>query len=60
MISVLYVDDEPGMLDILKIQLEKTGRFKVDIVGSAYEALQKIKEREYDAIVSDGSVRDLL
>jgi len=52
-ISVLYVDDEPGMLDILKIQLEKTGRFKVDIVGSAYEALQKIKEREYDAIVSD-------
>ncbi len=53
MISVLYVDDEPGMLDVLKIQLEKTGHFKVDITGSAHGVLQKIKERNYDAVVSD-------
>jgi PAS domain S-box-containing protein len=53
MISVMYVDDEPALLEIGKLFLEKSGQFRVDTVTSALEALQKIKSRSYDAIVSD-------
>lgn len=53
MISILYVDDEPGLQDIVKIFLERSGNFKVDISGSAFDALNKLKGNGYDAIVSD-------
>ncbi|MEA2034114.1 MAG: PAS domain S-box protein [Euryarchaeota archaeon] len=53
MISLLYVDDEPALLDITKIFLEKHGEFRVDTVKSAPEAMQKLQAVSYDAIVSD-------
>ncbi len=53
MISVLYVDDEPALLDIGKLFLERSGQFCVDTATSAREALQKIHSIPYDAIVSD-------
>ena len=53
MISVLYVDDEPGLLEIGKLFLEQSGQFHVDIVTSAHEALGTLKSTTYDAIVSD-------
>jgi CheY-like chemotaxis protein len=53
MISVLYVDDEPLLLDIGKLFLERSGTFRVDIQGSAPAALEILKTRSYDAIVSD-------
>lgn len=53
MYSVLYVDDEAGFLDLNKLLLEKTGDFAVDTAQSAPEALQKMRNTDYDAIVSD-------
>ncbi len=53
MISILYVDDQPVFLDIVKVYLEKTGMFKVDTKGSAKEALQELETQRYDLIVSD-------
>jgi len=53
MISVLYVDDDPTLLDIGKLYLEKSGRVQVDILTSASAALEKIRTTKYDAIVSD-------
>ncbi len=53
MISVLYVDDEPALLELGKLFLERSGQFHVDTVTSAQEAMQKIKSMSYDAIVSD-------
>ncbi|MCK9591927.1 MAG: PAS domain S-box protein [Methanoregula sp.] len=53
MISVLYIDDEEGLLEIGKLFLEKCGQFCVDTVTSASEALQILKSTSYDAIVSD-------
>lgn len=52
-ISVLYVDDELAMLDIMKMHLEASGRFTVDTADSAHKALQKLKENQYDAVLSD-------
>ena len=53
MISVLYVDDEPGLQDVVRHYLEKNHRFKVDTIESGEKALEKLKENEYDAVVSD-------
>ena len=42
MYSLLYVDDEPGLLEIGKLFLEHTGDFSVTCVLSAKEALEKL------------------
>lgn len=53
MISILYVDDEPGLLELCRIFLEQTGEFRVDTVESADGALARIDGNNYDAIISD-------
>jgi|GEM_PF-4023573 len=53
MISVLYVDDEPGLLDLGKCFLETDSRFSVDTAHSASKALGKMEQQQYNAIVSD-------
>ena len=53
LIRVLHVDDELGLLKVAKQCLELQGPFQVDTACSVEEALNKLKEKEYDAIVSD-------
>ena len=52
-ISVLYVDDDPLLLDICKGYLEENGEFFVDTVQSAHGALDILNNHNYDAIVAD-------
>jgi len=52
-IRVLQVDDELGLLKVAKQCLELQGPFHVDTASSVEEALNKLKEKEYDAVVSD-------
>ncbi len=59
MISILYVDDEQCLLDLTKRFLEKDPEMQVDTVISAAEALEKIKSRPYDIIVSDYQMPDM-
>ena len=53
MFSVLYVDDEPDLLEICKIYLEESGQFVVDTVTSASSALDMIDKKRYHAIIAD-------
>ncbi|MGA2162347.1 MAG: PAS domain S-box protein [Methanoregula sp.] len=53
MISVLYVDDEPDLLEIGRIFLEQSGEFSVGTSTSAQEALSSLSILSYDAIISD-------
>jgi PAS domain S-box-containing protein len=53
MIRALYVDDEPGLLEIGKLFLELGGQFSVDIITSAPSALNLMNTENYDAIISD-------
>ncbi len=59
MISVLYVDDEPAILDTCRRILERTGRFRVDTAGSATEALDLIRTRTFDAVIADYQMEDI-
>ncbi|MDD1686077.1 PAS domain S-box protein [Methanoregula sp.] len=52
-ISVLYVDDEPGLLEIGKIFLERKGQFTVDTITSASAAFTLLDTKNYDVIISD-------
>jgi len=53
MYSLLYIDDEPGLLEIGKIFLEQGGEFTVRCALSGKEALRLLRENRFDAIVSD-------
>jgi PAS domain S-box-containing protein len=53
MVSVLYVDDEPRLLELAQIFLERSGEFSVGTTTSAREALVLLKTRSFDAIISD-------
>jgi len=53
MITVLLVDDEPELLEIGKIVLEKTGTFHVRTETSAEKALEQIRADLPDAVVVD-------
>jgi PAS domain S-box-containing protein len=52
-LRVLCVDDEPGLLGIAKLYLEREGVFSVDTLTSARPALLQVKTENYDAIISD-------
>ncbi len=52
-IRILYVDDEPALLDIGKIFLEHDGKFSVDTQTSAKTGLALLNSVSYDAVVSD-------
>jgi PAS domain S-box-containing protein len=53
MIQVLYVDDEPGLLEIGKLFLERTNDIKVETLNSATQGLDQLELINYDVIVSD-------
>jgi len=50
---VLHVDDDDDFLVISKRLLERQGSFLVETALSVKQALQKIEQKTYDAVVSD-------
>jgi PAS domain S-box-containing protein len=59
MYKVLYVDDEPDLLDIAKIFLEDTRDFSIATDTRATHALPAIREVGYDAVISDYQMPDM-
>jgi len=53
MISALYVDDEPALLEIGKLFLERSGDVAVETEVSALRALKRIASGSFDAVISD-------
>ncbi|WP_220681609.1 response regulator [Methanofollis formosanus] len=53
MFSVLYVDDEPALLEIGRLFLERSGHLAVETARSAAEAIEKLHSQKYDGIISD-------
>ena len=53
MYSVMYVDDEPDLLEIAKLFLESSKEFSVDTKDSAEIGLNVLRQHHYDAIISD-------
>ncbi|MFP3984418.1 MAG: PAS domain S-box protein [Candidatus Bathyarchaeia archaeon] len=52
-IRVLHVDDENGFLKVAKQCLELDGSLEVDTACSVEDALEKMRKKKFDAVVSD-------
>ena len=59
MISILYVDDEPGLVALLRHYLQQTGEFQVLTAGSGPEALALLERHPVDVVVSDYQMPDM-
>jgi PAS domain S-box-containing protein len=53
MISILFVDDEPALLDVGKIFLEENEGYSVQCALSGKEAINLMAATKFDAIVAD-------
>lgn len=58
-LKVLYVDDEPDLLELGKLFLEESSRMTVDTALSAKEALLSPSLLSYDVIISDYQMPDM-
>jgi DNA-binding response OmpR family regulator len=52
-LRILHVDDDPCILQVSKDILELEGNFEVDTALSVDEAVKKMEEQPYDAVISD-------
>ena len=50
---VLIIDDEPAFTDAVKINLELTGRYRVETLNDPITAIEKAREIRPDVIVLD-------
>jgi CheY-like chemotaxis protein len=53
LLSVLLIDDEPSLLEVLKPFIERSGEMSVHTAQSAKEALKILPEIPFDAIIVD-------
>lgn len=52
--KVLFVDDEPDLAELAKLFLKKqSSKLVIETANSAIEGLKKIKNSEFDAVISD-------
>jgi len=51
--KVLHVDDDAAFLKLAKRLLQAEGSFQVETASSVQEALERMKEEDFDVIVSD-------
>jgi CheY-like chemotaxis protein/tetratricopeptide (TPR) repeat protein len=58
-LSVLLIDDEQALLEVLKPFLERSGEMGVHTEQSATEALKILLEKSFDAIIVDYSLPDI-
>ena len=52
-VKILHVDGDPCFLRVAKQCLEMQGKLQGEVASSVEEASKKMKEKSYDAIVSD-------
>lgn len=53
MFRILVVDDEPTLLELNQIYLERSGDLQVETTSSAVQGLDMLSRAPYDAIVAD-------
>ena len=53
MFRILVVDDEPTLLELNRIYLERSGDLQVETTSSAVQGLDMLSRAPYDAIVAD-------
>jgi two-component system, NtrC family, response regulator AtoC len=55
---LLVVDDDPAMCTMLRVHLERRG-FEVTVLGTAREAFELLRARDFDVVVTDLNMRGM-
>ena len=58
MLKILLVDDDVGILEAVKEELEESGRHKVYTAVSGYEAIKSLGDISVDLIITDWKMPD--
>ena len=58
-IDILFIDDEPMLLDISKKYLHLAGNYEITTVESAIIGLELINQHQYDVIISDYEMKKM-
>ena len=58
-ISVLLVDDEAAALDLCTRLLERIGFSDIDVASDGRSALDQLKGRKYDVVISDWNMPEM-
>ncbi len=53
MLSVLLIDDDPEMLEIISLEIGGDGDFSIQTCNSPYDALELAHVQKFDSIVCD-------
>ena len=53
MVRILLVDDDRDILEIMRLDLEDDRANTVDTAHTAADALEKVRNTQYDAIITD-------
>jgi len=51
--KILLVDDDPDILDIIRLDLEDDPDIKVEVCRSGQEALLLVEQQKFDVVISD-------
>lgn len=57
--SILIIDDESALCQLMKMYLEKSGDYHVDTATSGLSGVKKATEKNYDALVVDVLMPDI-
>jgi len=52
MITVLFIDDNSDLFSRIRTSLEKTGEIRIEAVHSVKQAIEKLRSRSFDMVVS--------
>ncbi|MFA4849734.1 MAG: response regulator [Methanoregula sp.] len=56
MISVLLIDDDPELLEIISLEIGRDGDFSIQMCDSPFAALELAQMQKFDSIVCDFSM----
>jgi DNA-binding response OmpR family regulator len=59
LLSVLLIDDEPALLEVLRLFSERSREMSIHTAQSATEALRILPEKAFDAIIVDYSMPEI-
>jgi signal transduction histidine kinase len=57
--SILFVDEDPAFLKMAKQAMENGGKIEVDTTGSVEKAMERLKMKTFDVIISGCEMQDM-
>jgi CheY-like chemotaxis protein len=51
--KILIIDDESNLAELVKLDLERAGRYEVTVAASGRDGIEKVKSIQFDLVITD-------